>query len=176
MAPVRPWRWTIGASVAGQLFFEGATRSGLLPNMPMGGLEVEVRDMFDSSRGSILGLDASAGTAPLTVPIGGEAIGTQVTEWTAGFSYMYAFLPGWIQPYVGARISVVGVNRNFTSPGIAAQSLLTMAPGILAGVNFELTRNLSVGLRARASYLLYENDQDLSLGYADAGLLLRWEL
>jgi hypothetical protein len=70
----------------------------------------------------------------------------------------------------------VGAVRTFTSADYPTQSLFTMAPGLVAGVNFEVVRHLSVGVRARASYLLYSAGQDMSLGYADAGLMLRWEL
>jgi hypothetical protein len=174
LATVRPSRWAIAGSFGGQLFFAGATRTGLFPNMPMGGFDIETRDLFDA-RGSVLALDASAGTAPLTVMEGADAIATQVTEWTAGLSYSYEFLPGRVRPYVGGRLSVVGVNRTFTGGQIAGQSLLTMAPGVVAGVDVDLVSHLSAGLRARASYLLYQSDDNLSLGYADAGLLLRWE-
>ena len=157
------------------MFFAGETRTGLFPNMPLGGFDVETRDLFDS-RGSVLALDFSAGTASLAVPIGSLSVPTRMTEYTGGFSYMYEFLPGWVRPYVGARLSVVAVDRNLSAAGVPSQNLFTMAPGLVAGVNFEVAPHFGIGLRARASYLLYETDDNLSLGYADAGLQLRWEL
>jgi hypothetical protein len=177
LATVRPSRWIVSAMGAEQFFFAPATRTGLFPDLPLGGIDVQVRDLFNSQR-SILGLDFAVGGAPLSVPVAAQSIPTQVMEYTGGLSYMYELATGWIQPYVGARLSLVGVTRSFNDAQmqIPGQSLVTMAPGITAGVNFEVTRHLSLGLRARANYLLYEADDNYSLGYADVGVLVRWEL
>lgn len=177
LATVRPSRWIFSAMGAEQFFFATNTREGLFPDLPLGGIDVQTRDLFNSQR-SILGIDFAAGAAPLSVAVAGQSIPTQINEYTGGVSYMYELATGWIQPYVGARLSLVGVTRSFSDAQmqIPGQSLFTMAPGIMAGVNFEVTKNFSLGIRARANYLLYESDDNYSLGYADVGLLVRWEL
>ncbi len=180
LARVRPWRLSVSAGAARQFFFAAATRSDYFPDLTLGEIDVELRDLF-SSAAPVLGIDFAAGTAPLTLKLGETAIVSQVTQWMGGVSFLEELPAGRFKPYLGVRLSVIDVERGFspTSSGqsFPSQSLLTSAPGVVAGVNVRLVGRLALGVRARASFLLYRSqDQDLSLGYADVGLVLKWEL
>lgn len=179
LALVRPTRWTVAGGLGRQWFFAGRTREELFPNLPLVGLELELRDRYDASS-TVTAFDLATGSAALPVQIGSLTIATQITQLTGGFSYLKELGRGALQPYFGARLSFIAVNRTFppADGGIAlpSQLLFTMAPGLVAGVNWEASRRLALGLRVRASYLAYRSEDDLSLGYADLGLLLKWEL
>lgn len=179
LAEVRPPRWTIVGSAGSQFFLSQAARDAYFPSMPLVGLELEARDRF-TGVGRAIGIDVAVGAASLDVKVGTHLVPSRVSQWALGVSHVWDFGTGRLQPFVGGRLSLLGVQRSFdqvetTVAALPAQSLLTLAPGVVAGLSFELTQSLSLALRARASYLLYQAEEDLSLGYADLGLLLKWE-
>ena len=62
----------------------------------------------------------------------------------------------------------LGVSRKFDDRTIPDQFFATFTPGLVAGLRYHFSRSFTFLVRGRVHYLLYNVDQDRSLGY--------WEL
>jgi hypothetical protein len=67
------------------------------------------------------------------------------------------------------------MSRTFDATDIPKQSYSTFSPGLLAGLRYRWDSGLSVMGRARVHYLLYDVDEDRSLGYWELALALSYE-
>jgi hypothetical protein len=175
LASVRPPRWTIVGTLSAQQFLSASTRTSWLPGLPLLGVEVEVRDSL-SGAGHVFGTDLQVGASRMNAAIETLSVASRVGQVSGGVSYMHEFGAGAWHPFFGGRLSMLGLSRTFEDDRFASQGLLTLAPGVVAGFNFEATKHLRLGLRLRANYLLYRTNEDLSLAFGDLGLLLKWEL
>jgi hypothetical protein len=177
LAEVRARRWGVVAAGGVQGYFSEAARARYFPWIPMGGLELESRDWF-TPRETVFTVDLSLGSASLPVTVAGADVQTRVDQLAAGASWSREFGTGRLRTSLGGRLSLLGLRRAVELPsGLAVpdQRLVTMAPGLVAALAWEIGAGLSAGLRARASYLLYRTEEDLSLGFFDAGVIVRWE-
>ncbi len=151
-----------------QSFFDGPTRDSLFPPTGMVGLDFEVRDFF--RRGWIWGFDLASGETHAQVDRYGTVLPFRFSELTAGTTLAaeWRFRQGDLSAFAGVRLAVVLMSRDFVDPTIPDQFFATFTPGLVAGLRYRLSRNFAVLGRGRVHYLLYNVDQDRSLGY--------WEL
>jgi hypothetical protein len=165
-------------SLAGtvQSFFDGPTRQTLFPPAAMLGAEFQVHDFF--RRSWVLGFDIAAGGARArlvrenntTLPFRFGEISTGAslfTEWLMG--------DGTLAPFVGGRLAVLFMNRQFDGTQIPKQTFSTFSPGFIAGLRYRFPSGVSGLLRTRLHYLLYNVDENRSLGYWELSAALSYE-
>jgi len=56
------------------------------------------------------------------------------------------------------------MNRTFDDPTLPAQQFSTLSPGIVGGLKLHLVGELGLIVRGRVHYLLYNVDENRSLG------------
>jgi Caspase domain len=168
----------LGASV--QSFFDAPTREGLFPPTGLLSAELMLRHFF--RRDWVWTVDLAAGSSRGTVvraPLGAR-LPFRFSELDAGTS-LFAEWPlfgGRLTPYFGARLAFMFLRREFEgeAAGIPEQHLSTFSPGLLGGLRYRLGLGLSVAARARVHYLLYNVDENRSLGYLELAGVLVYEL
>jgi hypothetical protein len=151
-----------------QSFFDGPTRDSLFPSTGMLGLELEVRDFF--RRGWLWGVDFAAGSSHGQVDRYGTLLPFQFGELTAGMTMAaeWRLGQGKTALFTGLRLAAVVMNRKFDDPTLPGQFFATFTPGLVFGARYRLSRSFAALARGRLHYLLYNVDENRSLGY--------WEL
>jgi hypothetical protein len=159
---------SIALGGAMQSFFDGPTRDDLFPSTGMLSLELEVRDFF--RRGWLWGLDFAAGSSHGQVDRYGTLLPFQFSELTAGMTMAaeWRFGQGDMAVFTGLRLAAVVMNRKFDDPILPSQFFATFTPGLVMGARYRLSRSFAALARGRLHYLLYNVDENRSLGY--------WEL
>jgi hypothetical protein len=159
---------SLGVGAMVQSFFDRPTRDGLFPSTGLLGVELDVRDFF--RRDWTWGFDvASGGTRGQTNRFGTE-LPFRFTELTGGTTLAseWRLADGALVPFVGVRLAFVLMSRKFDDPSIPDQFFATFTPGLLAGARYRLSKSFILHGRGRVHYLLYNVDENRSLGY--------WEL
>lgn len=169
--------WSISASGQYQAIFDAPTASGgLFPSAPLVGGEATVHNFF--GRGFAWSFDGQYGWASglVATPRLGSGVAYRYSLITAGTSILYEWNQdgGWV-PFVGARLGLSLMNREFDDTTFAKQGFTTMSPGVVAGLKYRIGRNFGVVARGRVHYLLYNVDETRSLGFAELGLMLNYE-
>jgi hypothetical protein len=165
-------------TVAGsfQSFFDAPTREGLFPAAGMLGAELQVRDFF--RRHWVGAIDLAAGGAHATlVRPSGVALPFRFSEWALGTS-LFAEWPlgdGRFAPFAGVRLAFLLMTRTFATMEIPAQSFSTFSPGVVAGLRYRFAGDFSALARARLHYLLYNVDENRSLGYWELATAVSYE-
>ena len=161
-------RVSLGLGGTVQSFFDGPTRDGLFPPTGMLGLEIELRDFF--RRGWLLGFDFASGGTRGEVDRYGTLLSFQFSELSAGTTLAkeWRFRDSKLAASLGLRLAVVLMSRKFDEPTIPDQFFATFTPGLVAGARYRLARHFNLLGRGRVHYLLYNVDENRSLGY--------WEL
>jgi hypothetical protein len=77
---------------------------------------------------------------------------------------------------VGARLALLLMNRTFDDPTLPEQHFSTLSPGIVGGLKLRLWGNLGLVARARVHYLLYNVDENRSLGYWELASAVNYDL
>lgn len=169
--------WSISATGQYQAIFDAPTSAGgIFPSAPMVGGEATVHNFF--GRGFAWSFDAQYGwsTGVVSTPRLGAAIAYRYSSLTAGTSLFYEFNQEgrWV-PFLGARLGLSLMNREFDDPLFPKQSFTTMSPGVVVGLKYRIGRNFGVVARGRVHYLLYNIDETKNLGFAELGLVLNYE-
>jgi len=161
-------RVSLALGGAVQSFFDGPTRDGLFPPTGMLGLDFELRDFF--RRGWIWGLDFASGGTRGEVDRYGTLLPFRFSELTAGTTLAaeWRFGEGRLSASLGLRLAFVVMSRKFDDTTVPDQFFATFTPGLVGGLRYRLSRSLSAFGRGRVHYLLYNVDENRSLGY--------WEL
>jgi hypothetical protein len=151
-----------------QAFFDAPTRDGLFPPTALVGAELEVRDFF--RRGWVVGADLAAGGARATLQRPGVALPFRFSEASLGASLFreWRLSGGSLSLLFGGRAALMLMSRTFDAPELPHQSFSTFSPGLLAGLRYRLWGGVAAVARARVHYLLYNVEENRSLGY--------WEL
>ncbi len=169
--------WSLSATGGLQAVFDAPTTAGgYFPSSPYVGLEGTLHNFF--GRGFGLGLDGALGSTQgvlntallkeLAYRYGVAAVGVSIVhEWGQDDALV---------PFLGARLALQLMTREFTDAALPKQSYGTTSPGLVAGLKWRVTRSVSLMGRARVHYLLYTIDEQKSLGWADLGLVLDYEL
>ncbi|MCU0698556.1 MAG: caspase family protein [Myxococcaceae bacterium] len=169
--------WSVSATGQYQAIFDSPTTAGgLFPSAPMVGGEGTVHNFF--GRGFAWSFDAQYGwaTGGVATPRLGTAITYRYSLVNVGTSLLYEWnQEGTWVPFLGARLGLSIMNREFDDPSFPRQGFTTMSPGVLFGLKVRLSRSFGLVGRGRVHYLLYNVDETRSLGYAEFGLLLSYE-
>jgi Caspase domain len=178
VARVDVTRWSLGLGGTYQAIFDAPTRQSLFPATGLLALEIQVRDFL--RRDWVWGFDLGAGSATGAVPLGGADsvapfrfsevdLGTSITaEWP------HPRLA--LTPFVGGRLALLLMTRRFDGDAFPAQVFSTLSPGIVAGVTWHLSRDLGLILRGRVHYLLYNVDENRSLGFWELATAVSYDL
>lgn len=151
-----------------QSFFDGPTRDGLFPPSAMLAVDFEVRNFL--RRGWLWGFDVASGGAHGNLNRFGAELPFRFSEVTAGTT----IAPEWrlgrsgISTFGGVRLGFVVMSRKFDDGSIPDQFFATFTPGLVAGLRYQLSDSFVLLGRGRVHYLLYNIDENRSLGY--------WEL
>jgi len=151
-----------------QSFFDAPTRDGLFPPTGLLSAELQVRNFF--RRTWLVAFDVAAGSANGQVTPLGTPLPFRFSELTAGMTLATEW-PLWnyrLAPYVGLRLAYLLLGRKFEDQTIPNQYFSTFSPGLVAGLRCRFWGGLGAQVRGRAHYLLYNVDENRSLGY--------WEL
>lgn len=169
--------WSISATGQYQAIFDAPTSAGgLFPSAPLVGGEATVHNFFgrgfawsfDGQYGWSTGVVASARLgAPASYRYSLVNVGTSILfEWNQDGSWV---------PFLGARLGLNLMNRQFDDPLFPQQAFTTMTPGVVGGLKYRIGRSFGVVARGRVHYLLYNVDETRNLGFAEVGLLLNYE-
>ena len=137
----------------------------LVPPMPLAGLEVDVRGFL----GPVLSLRADALVGAMEhTPF--PDVPARLTEVHAGVGlFLTPRIPGAraLRPFVGARVGLIWIHREFLPPLIQpSQDYAMAAPGIAGGLTIAPDRRFRLGLEARTHLMLYVDDgEQQALGY-----------
>jgi hypothetical protein len=164
-------------TVAGtvQSFFDKPTRETLFPPAAMLGAEFQVRDFFRKTW--IIAFDLAAGGSKATVVRGNGTYPFRFSELAAGAS-LYTEWPlddGHLAPFLGGRVAWVFMARRFEGSEIPEQTFATFSPGLVGGLRYRFTGDLSAVARARLQYLHYNIDGNRSLGYWELATAVSYE-
>jgi hypothetical protein len=168
--------YSLGLAGTVQSFFDAPTREGLFPPSAMLGAELQLHDFF--RRSWVVGLDVAAGGARATlVRPTGLVLPFQFKELSAGASLFteWPLLEGHLVPFVGGRLAMLFLSRTFEGTELPKQSFSTFSPGLLVGLRYRFTSGLSALARARIHYLLYNVDENRSLGYWELAVAINYE-
>jgi hypothetical protein len=165
-------RWSLGAGATYQSVFAAPSGASLFPPTGMLAVDLSLRNFlrkdwvwsFDVAAGSTDGVVASVG-APFRFSEASIASSVLV-EW-----------PGrYLTPYVGGRLAMLLMGRRFTDDIYPQQFFSTLSPGVVGGVAFRIMKNTSLVGRGRLHYLLYNVDEDRSLGYWELAAMVSHDL
>ena len=159
-------RWTVGLGGTYQAIFDAPTRESLFPATPLLALELQLHSFL--RRDWVWTFDLAAGGARGTVALPAESLAFRFSELSLATAIVAEWPHRIVTPFVGGRLALLLMHRTFDGDVTPAQSFSTLSPGVVAGANFRLTRSLGLTARGRLHYLLYNVDQNRSLGY--------WEL
>jgi hypothetical protein len=164
-------RWSVGVGIGYQAVFEAPDGAGLFPPTAMLGLDFALRDFL--RRDWVLDFELAGGSTNGVAP--DVAVPFHFTEASVASSLIVEWPHRTFTPFVGGRLALLLMNRTFQDNAFPSQFFSTLSPGIVAGVAYHFTRSTSVVARARLHYLLYNVDQDRSLGYWELATMVAYD-
>jgi hypothetical protein len=169
-------RWSLGLGGGYQAVFDAPTRASLFPPTGLLGLELQLRDFF--RRDWVWGLDAAAGGANGAVPLSssGGAAAFKFSELSLASSLVVEWPKRVLTPFVGGRLALLLMTRRFDGDAFPAQYFSTLSPGIVGGFALHLSRDWKVLVRGRVHYLLYNVDENRSLGFWELQTAVSYDL
>jgi caspase domain-containing protein len=168
-------RWTLGLGGTYQSIFDAPTRDSLFPATGMLVLDTQLHNFF--RRDWVWGFDFAAGgtTGVVNLSTGGQ-VPFHFTEIGIGTSMLVEWPHDRLTPFVGARLALLLMGRTFDDPQLAKQSFSTLSPGVVAGLKLRIHGALGLVARGRVHYLLYNVDQNRSLGYWELASAVSYDL
>src|SRR5215472_12203437 len=157
-----------------QSFFDGPTRETLFPPSPMFGLEAQIHNFL--RRDWIWGFDLAFGGSRSTLNLSALNVPYKFSEVTVGTSILVEWPEGILVPYLGARLAMVFMSRQFDDRTLPDQNFYTFTPGLVGGLKLRISRHWGIEARGRVHYLFYNIEQNRSLGYWELATLLSYEL
>lgn len=158
------------------VFDRPTAQGGYFPSAPLIGADLTFHNLIAKSVS--LGVDGAFGWADGRVSSGlVQNAAYRYSLITFGVTGLYEFGPerAWI-PFLGVRVGYNVMRREFPELAVPAQTFSVMSPGLVGGVKWRFARNFALLARGRVHYLLYNVDETKSLGYAELGLLLQYEI
>jgi len=159
-------RWSVDGELGFQSVFDAPSRESLFPSTGLVGLELQLRNFF--RRDWVWGLDVAGGGANGVVTLQSTTAPFHFNEFTLASSLVVEWPHRALTPFVGGRLAYLLMTRRFDDDAFPAQYFSTISPGVVGGVTWHVTRDFGVVLRGRVHYLLYNVDENRSLGF--------WEL
>jgi len=174
--PVSLAHWSMAAGGGYQSIF-AAPSAGLFPATGLAGLEFTLRDFF--RRDWAWGFDVAAGGTSANVGVVTGSLPYRFTELSLASSLLTEWRRrGWgpVVPFAGVRVALLLMARKFDDHALPDQAFATVSPGVIAGARVNVSESLSVVLRGRLHYLLYNVDEtNRSLGYWEAATFLQYD-
>ncbi|HEY2904112.1 MAG TPA: caspase family protein [Polyangia bacterium] len=167
-------RWTLGLGAAYQANFDGPTRESLFPATALLGLELQLHDFF--RRDWVWSFDFAAGGARGAVNLPTDTLPFKFSELSLATSIIAEWPHRMLTPFVGGRVALLLMGRQFDDNVTPKQNFSTLSPGIVGGVNTRLWHSLGVVARGRVHYLLYNVDENRSLGYWELAAAVFYEM
>jgi hypothetical protein len=167
-------RWSVGVGGGFQAVFDAPSRESLFPATGLLGVELQLRDFL--RRDWVWGLDAAAGGADGAVPLGGGAAPFHFSELSFASSLVVEWPHRMLTPFVGGRLALMLMTRRFDDDAFPAQYFSTLSPGVVGGVTWHIARDWGITLRGRVHYLLYNVDENRSLGFWELQTAVSYDL
>ena len=167
-------RWTLGLGGTYQAIFDAPTRESLFPATGMLGLELQLHNFL--RRDWVWGFDFAAGSARGTVNLPTASLPFKFSELSLASSMVVEFPGRLITPFVGGRLALLLMGREFEGSALPKQFFSTLSPGIVGGLGYRFSRTLELTVRGRVHYLLYNVDENRSLGYWELATAVSYDL
>jgi hypothetical protein len=165
-------------SLAGtvQAFFDEPTRETLFPPATMLGAELQLHDFFRKTW--VLGFDLAMGGSRAKLVRQNTELPFRFGELTTGASLFteWPMADGRFAPFVGGRLAILFMNRQFDGVNIPKQTFSTFSPGLIAGLRYRFPSGISGVVRTRLHYLLYNVDENRSLGFWELQTAVSYDL
>ncbi len=175
LARERGTYWTLGLTGGYQAFFDAPTRQSLFLSVPLFGAEATLHHYF--RRDWLWSFDASLGGRGATLQLPTvSGVGYRYSALSLGTSLVAEWPLGDVAPFAGARLAYLVLGRKFEDAGLPDQGYAMLSPGLVAGLRYRLPGRFHLVGRGRVHYLLYNVDEQRSLGYWELGALVTYEL
>ncbi len=167
--------WGVGINGGYNLVFDKPLEAGgYFPSAPLFGLDVTFHNAF--GRGWSFALDGAFGFTSGKLLIGGaELLPYKYSALILGLSGICEWPEGWWVPFIGIRLALNIMNREFPGSGLPNQGYAIFVPGLVLGMKVRFSTRWSFVARARINYLLYTIDSTRSLGSAEFAGLFNYE-
>jgi hypothetical protein len=166
-------RWSMGAGATYQSVFAAPAGASLFPPTGLLTLDFSLRNFF--RRDWVLGFDVAAGSTDSVVTTVGAPF--HFTEVQVATSLGVEWPHDRLTPFVGGRLALLVMGRRFTDDLYPPQFFSTLSPGVVAGLAYRLTEGgTRLVTRGRLHYLLYNIDEDRSLGYWELTAMVSFDL
>ncbi|HSN13755.1 MAG TPA: caspase family protein [Anaeromyxobacteraceae bacterium] len=154
-------RFELAPRIAAVAFLDRRSRADVLAPVTAVGAALAIREW--PTVGMELRVDAatSSGTSHVTISGGPLAVGYDLVA--GGLALPWRFRPGWpdrVELFAGPRLSGLWIRRRFElspSPSVA-QTYFTFTPGLVAGLEVQLTRRLSFGAEGHLDWAIVRID------------------
>jgi hypothetical protein len=167
-------RWSVGLGGTYQAIFDAPTRDSLFPPTGMLGVELRLHDFL--RRDWVWGFDFGAGSAHGTVNLPTASLPFKFSELSLASSMVVEYPGRWVTPFVGGRLALLLMGREFEGSALPKQFFSTLSPGIVGGLGFRFGTTWGLTVRGRVHYLLYNVDENRSLGYWELATAVSYDL
>ena len=169
-------RWSLGVGGGFQAVFDAPTRESLFPPTGLVGVELQLRDFL--RRDWVWGVDGAVGGANGAVPLSstGGAAAVQVQRAVVRVVARRRVAAPPLTPFVGGRLALLLMTRKFDGDAFPAQYFSTLSPGLVGGVTCTSSRSWGLVVRGRVHYLLYNVDENRSLGFWELQTAVSYDL
>jgi hypothetical protein len=165
-------RWSLGAGATYQSVFAAPSGASLFPPTGMLAIDLSLRNFL--RRDWVWSVDLAAGSTDGVVTNVGAPF--RFTEMSLASSLLVEWPGRIVTPFVGGRLAMLLMGRRFTDDLYPAQFFSTLSPGVVGGAAIRVMKNTSVVGRGRLHYLLYNVDEDRSLGYWELAAMVSYDL
>ena len=165
-------RWSLGAGMTYQSVFAAPDGAGLFPPTPLITADLLLRNFL--RRDWVWGLDIAGGSSNSTVTSVGAPF--RFSEVSLATSVTVEWPTRHLTPFVGGRLALLLMGRKFDDGAYPDQFYSTLSPGLVGGAAYNITRNTHVVARGRLHYLLYNVDEDRSLGFWELSAMVSYDL
>jgi hypothetical protein len=176
MRPDLTTRWTLGLGGGFQSVFDAPSRESLFPATGLVGVELQARNFL--RRDWVWGVDLAGGGAngAVTLSNTGATAPFRFSTLQAATTIAVEWPHGALTPFVGGRLALLFMTRRFEDDAFPAQYFSTASPGVVGGVRWHFTRDFGLVLRGRVHYLLYNVDENRSLGFWELATAVSYDL
>ena len=165
-------RWSLGAGATYQSVFAAPSGASLFPPTGLLAVDLSLRNFL--RRDWVWSLDIAAGSTDSVVTSVGAPF--RFSEVSLASSLLVEWPGRTVTPFVGGRLAMLLMGRRFTDDIYPAQFFSTLSPGLVGGAAFRVMKNTSLVARGRLHYLLYNIDEDRSLGYWELAAMVSYDL
>ncbi|HEY7374805.1 MAG TPA: caspase family protein, partial [Polyangia bacterium] len=165
-------RWSLGAGATYQSVFAAPSGASLFPPTGMLAVDLSLRNFL--RRDWVWSLDVAAGSTDGVVSNVGAPF--KFSEVSLASSLTVEWPGRTVTPFIGGRLAMLLMGRRFTDDIYPAQFFSTLSPGLVGGAAFRIMQNTSLIARGRLHYLLYNIDEDRSLGYWELAAMVSYDL